>query len=173
MKSGLFILLESQKYMQMTKLERSIDLDTYLRKFSDRKKSWDDNGSTFCVKLAFGERLEDDEAVDVSYFMDNPLGSNILTLSQLTANEPCEMQDKKKDSPASKDNAEILNSFLNKCYHEESSSLQYGFFEEMKNTLYSLTIVKDERMRKVREFEKKNPLPFFVPISMAECLFDE
>ena len=35
MKSGLFISLESQKYTQMTKLERSIDLDTYLRKFSD------------------------------------------------------------------------------------------------------------------------------------------
>ena len=42
MKSRLFILLELQKYTQMTKIERSIDLDTYLRKFLDRKKSWEE-----------------------------------------------------------------------------------------------------------------------------------
>ena len=170
-KSALFISTKRSNKREMKMMRRSNELERFFRDNNDTNK-WE-GSDTLPIKLAFGAALEDDEKVGGEYFMDGPLDEDVLCLSVASVNEPKVKEDKKKMATASKDNASVLRSFLDKCYRDEDSPFHHGFVDEMKTLMFNMTIINHVKMKIVCDIEKDNVFSLPTPLinHFKSCLF--
>ena len=163
-KSGLFIAFASQmKSSEMHQVLRSTDLNKYIRTYSiDKKKQWEDQGTTLPIKLGFGSALPDNEIVSMDFFVNTPLTHDKLLLSSAPVNEPRNKHDKARRRET-KTNSTVLESYLKKCYSSENCQLYHGFVTEMKTCIWTATVFCDDKMKMIKAIEESDT--FSLPVS--------